>query len=75
MCLAIPMKIEKIIDKDFAEASIDGVSRKVCISILEDPAVNDYILIHAGLGIEKLNTDEAEETLNYLRQMYMEEPK
>lgn len=73
MCVAIPMKIEKIIDDDYAEASAGGISRKVCISLIEEPAVNDFILIHAGLGIEKVNKEEAEETLKYLKEMYSNE--
>ncbi len=78
MCLAIPMKIKSISDEDTAIAELSGVERQVCISLLTKPEINDYILVHAGLGIEKVDEEEALKTLELLNEMYSyndEKPK
>lgn len=67
MCLAIPMKIMEI---DGASAVVDagGVSRKARVDLLPDLRVGDYVLMHAGLAIAKVDADEAEETLAVFRE-------
>ncbi|HOL47285.1 MAG TPA: HypC/HybG/HupF family hydrogenase formation chaperone [bacterium] len=70
MCLAIPMKIKKIKSNDIAIAELNDVEREVCISLLEDVKINDYILVHAGFGIERIEPDEAKKTLELLNEMY-----
>jgi hydrogenase expression/formation protein HypC len=71
MCLAIPMKI---IEKDgfAAVAEVDGVTRKVRLDLLPDAALGDYVLIHAGLAIAKVDAAEAEITLELLRSLASE---
>lgn len=70
MCLAIPMKIKKIKNKNIAIADLNGVEREVCISLLENPKKNEYILVHAGFGIEKIDEDEALKTLEFIEKIY-----
>jgi len=68
MCLAIPAKlVEKKGIQGLAE--IGGVKREVDLRMLEDVKVGDYIIIHAGFAIQKLDTEEAEETLEMLREI------
>jgi hydrogenase expression/formation protein HypC len=68
MCLAIPMKIIEI--EGFAAiAEVDGVTRKVRLDLLPEVALGDYVLIHAGLAISKVNAQEAAETLEMLKSM------
>ena len=66
MCLAIPMRITRI-DGTLASAEVDGVARSVRIDLLPDLAVGDYVLVHAGLAIARVDADEAAETLALLR--------
>jgi hydrogenase expression/formation protein HypC len=60
MCLAVPMKIVKIEGTSAVVESM-GVEKTVDISLIEDPAVNDKVIIHAGFAIEKLDPAAAEE--------------
>lgn len=68
MCLAIPMKILKI-EGDRAVVYSGGVRRSIGISFLKDPCVGDYVIVHAGFAIEKLDTKKAEETLKILEEI------
>ncbi len=68
MCLAIPMRIVRI-DGVTAVAETEGVSRKVRLDLLPDVSLGDYVLIHAGLAIAKVDAAYAEETLSLLRKL------
>ncbi|MBM4295957.1 MAG: HypC/HybG/HupF family hydrogenase formation chaperone [Deltaproteobacteria bacterium] len=68
MCLAIPMKIIQI-DGVQAVAEVDGVSRQVRLDLLPGVGLGDYVLIHAGLAIAKVDAVYAEETLSLLRSL------
>jgi len=65
MCLAIPMKVVKI-DGDSAVVEAGGLRRAANILFLRDVKKGDYVLIHAGFAIEKVNTKEARETLRLI---------
>ena len=62
MCLAIPLRI-KSIEGNTAVCESMGMSRKVRIDFIESPEVGDYVIVHAGFAIEKLNEQQAEEDL------------
>ncbi|MCK4236482.1 MAG: HypC/HybG/HupF family hydrogenase formation chaperone [Candidatus Krumholzibacteria bacterium] len=69
MCLGIPMKvIEKKDNEAVAEAG--GIRKNVRLDLLEETQVGDYVLIHTGYAIEKLDPEEARETLELIRQVY-----
>ena len=68
MCLAIPMKIIQI-DGVQDVAEVDGVSRQVRLDLLPGAGLGDYVLIHAGLAIAKVDAASAEETLSLLRSL------
>jgi len=68
MCLAIPMRIVEI-DGVAAVAEVDGVSRRVRLDLLPEATLGDYVLIHAGLAIARVNAENAEETLSFLRSL------
>ena len=71
MCLAIPVKVIKV-GKDLAEVDMAGVKREVNVRFLEDVRVGDYILVHAGFAIEKINEKDAAETLKLLKDIRFE---
>jgi len=72
MCLAIPMKVISL-EGMSALTEVDGVTRQVRIDLLPEVQPGDYILVHAGLAISRLNTVEAEKTLELLRQLMPDE--
>ena len=67
MCLAVPSKIVKIED-DMGTIDIEGVRRKVSLRLLEDAKVGDFVIVHAGFAIHRINESIAMESLNILRQ-------
>ena len=69
MCLGIPMLIVERTGND-AVAESAGVRKSIRLDLLESAAIGDYVLIHAGYAIERLDTEEALETLELLRQVY-----
>ena len=67
MCLGIPMLV-KSIENDTATCEIDGVTRDASLMMVDDVRVGDYVLIHAGFAIEKIDEAEAQLTLDALRE-------
>lgn len=67
MCLGVPMQV-KSITNEMAVCEIDGVQREACLMMIDDVRVGDYVLIHAGFAIEKIDEDEACLTLQALRE-------
>ncbi len=71
MCLAIPGKLVEMVDpaKQIAKVEVAGVRRNVNIGLLtgeERPEVGDYVLIHVGFALSKIDEQEAMETLRLL---------
>ena len=66
MCLGVPMLV-KTIENDMAVCEIDGVQREASLMMIDDVAVGDFVLIHAGFAIEKIDETEARLTLQALR--------
>ncbi len=68
MCLGIPAKVVKV-DKNIAEADVGGVLRKISLELCPEVSVGDYVLLHTGFAIQRMEEKEAEETLELLRQL------
>lgn len=69
MCLAIPSKVVAIND-DLATIDVDGVRREASLMLVEDVCVGDYVIVHAGYAISRLDADAAEESLELMRQVF-----
>jgi hydrogenase expression/formation protein HypC len=67
MCLAIPSRITKI-ENDMATIDVEGVQRQASLLLLEGAAVGDYVIVHAGFAIKKVDEQAAAETLALLRE-------
>ncbi|HDN85200.1 MAG TPA: HypC/HybG/HupF family hydrogenase formation chaperone [Candidatus Aerophobetes bacterium] len=65
MCLAIPVKLTSI-EGNIGWVEIGGIKRKVSLVLLPDAQVGDYILIHAGFAISKVEEKEAQELFDLL---------
>lgn len=68
MCLAIPMRVVQI-DGDKGVVEIGGMRREVGLQLIEDVKIGDYLIIHAGFAIQKLDEQEALETLKIWEEM------
>ena len=67
MCLAIPSKIT-CIENNMATIDVDGVQREASLLLLEDAGVGDYVIVHAGFAIHKIDEAAALETLEFLKE-------
>ena len=67
MCLGIPMQVVEI-DGDIGYVESGGVKRRVGLMLLEDVKVGDWVIVHAGFAIEKIDPDEAMDTLELIRE-------
>ncbi len=72
MCLSIPAEILSI-DKETAEVSVGGTRYNASISLVQDVKVGDYILLHSGYGIAKIDEKEAKETLTLMKDIKTKE--
>jgi len=63
MCLAVPMQIKEITGPHRGICDLDGTLREVDVSLIESPVPGDYVIIHAGFAIERLDQQEADTRL------------
>ncbi len=73
MCLGIPAKIISIEEGNTGKADYLGTKVKVNLSLLDEIKVGDWVIIHAGFAISRLDEAEAQETLNLLREIASQE--
>lgn len=69
MCLAIPAEVTKLLPDDMAVVSIDGVSKEISVALIENLAVGDYVIVHVGYALTKIDPEEAQRTLGLLREI------
>ena len=69
MCLAIPAKVVRIAGSS-ADVEVEGTTTTADISVLPDVKVGDYVMVHAGLAIQKYDEQEALENLALIRELY-----
>ncbi len=67
MCIAIPSKIVKI-ENDLAIIDVDGAKKEASLLLLDDPKVGDYVIVHAGFAIHKIDEADAMESLRLMRE-------
>ena len=68
MCLAFPARIVDLLPVEQAVVDLDGVRKTVSVLMLEDAAVGDYVLVHVGFALAKIDADEAAETLALMKE-------
>ncbi len=69
MCLAIPVRITELLPDQMARASLDGVIKTISVSLVDDVGVGDYVILHVGFALSKVDAMEAERTLAMIRDM------
>ena len=69
MCLAVPMEVTRI-DGNKAWVSVGGTKREIRLDIVDErPTLGDYVIVHAGFAIRRIDEKEARETLDLFRKM------
>ena len=68
MCLGIPGKVLEI-QKNVAKVDVGGVLRDISLDLCPEVSIGEYVLIHTGFAIQKVDEGEAKETLDLLRQI------
>ncbi len=68
MCLGIPGKVIEI-EKNMAKVDVGGMVREISLDLCPDVSVGEYVLIHTGFAIHKVDEAEAEETLKLLNEL------
>jgi len=76
MCLAVPMEIVQVGEDGSGVAALEGSRTAVDLSLIDNPACGDFVIIHAGFAIEKLDREEADERIRMFEELgrsYVEE--
>ena len=69
MCLAIPVKVEELLADDLALVDIGGVKKEISVALIADLSVGDYVIMHVGYALNKIDPEEAEKTLLLFEEM------
>lgn len=72
MCLAIPAKIIRTMGDDRALVEVGGVQREISTSLIDQAKINDYVIVHVGYALSKLDEQEAKKTLKLFEEMMAE---
>jgi hydrogenase expression/formation protein HypC len=75
MCLAIPAEVTELLGDDMARVSIDGVGKIISVALIEDLKIGDYVIIHVGYALSKIDPDEAQRTLALLAELGAVKPE
>ncbi len=66
MCLAIPAKVIELLPDEMARVSLDGVVKDASIALVPEVEVGDYVILHVGYALSRIDPDEAAKTLALL---------
>ncbi|MDA8255058.1 MAG: HypC/HybG/HupF family hydrogenase formation chaperone [Betaproteobacteria bacterium] len=63
MCLAIPARVAELLDNDNAVVDLGGVRKEISLVLVDGVGVGDYVIVHVGFALNRLDPEEAEKTL------------
>lgn len=69
MCLAIPAQVVELRDGDNALVDLAGVKKEISLALVEGVVVGDYVIVHVGYALNKLDPEEAAKTLKLFAEM------
>lgn len=72
MCVAVPMKITEL-EGPTGKAEMDGLEINVNTTLLPDAKIGDYVIVHAGFAIQRLDQEDAEKTIEIFRRLAAED--
>lgn len=74
MCLALPVKVMEVGPGDTAIVDLGGVRKEISLALLSDVQVGDYVILHVGYALTRLDPEEAEKTLALFAEMSVSLP-
>jgi hydrogenase expression/formation protein HypC len=63
MCLAIPVRVIELLGEASAIVDLDGIRKEVSLALVDDVRVGDYVILHVGYALSKLDPEQAQRTL------------
>lgn len=69
MCLAIPAQVVELRDGDMALVDLAGVRKEISLALVDQVAVGDYVIVHVGYALNKLDQEEAAQTLKLFAEL------
>lgn len=69
MCLALPAQITQLLGNDRALINLGGITKEISVALLDEVAAGDYVIIHVGYALTRLDEQEAQKTLGLFAQM------
>ena len=66
MCLAVPARVDALLENDMARVSLGGVAKEISLMLVDGVAVGDYVIVHVGFALNRLDPAEAERTLELI---------
>ncbi len=69
MCLALPALVKEVLPDDLAMVQLGGVTKEISLALVEDVTAGDYVIVHVGYALSKVDADEAEKTLAMFAEM------
>jgi hydrogenase expression/formation protein HypC len=74
MCLALPARVVELLSGQRAVVDLGGVRKEVSMDLVDDAQVDDYVIIHVGYAIGKIDPEEAQRTLALFAELAQSEP-
>ncbi|MCL5285980.1 MAG: HypC/HybG/HupF family hydrogenase formation chaperone [Nitrospirae bacterium] len=68
MCLAVPALVEEVLEDSRARVRLGGVSQEISTVLIEELRKGDYVIVHVGFALGRLDREEAQKTLNLIRE-------
>jgi hydrogenase expression/formation protein HypC len=72
MCLGVPAEVVALLDDDWTTVDMGGVRKRISIALLDDVAVGDYVIVHVGFALQKVDPEKARETLKEMAEILNE---
>lgn len=63
MCLAVPARIESLMDGNRAIVVLEGLRREISVALVPEVGIGDYVIVHVGYALSRLDPEEAQRTL------------
>jgi hydrogenase expression/formation protein HypC len=69
MCLAVPALVTELLPDAMARVDVGGIGKTVSVALVDDLTVGDYVILHVGFALSRLDPEEAEKTLALMREV------
>ena len=75
MCLALPVRVVELAADDHAVIELGGIRKQISLALVDDVQIGDYVILHVGYALSKLDAAEAEKTLALFREAGLAQPE